>query len=76
MKPEQSREPKRPATRRTRKRKVEPNVPMHFPCEFWERVLWLRDHRPATFALFSPGFKLSADVYEQQRDQRRLKAAA
>jgi hypothetical protein len=66
----------RPTAKRTRKRKVEPNVPMVFPHPYWERILWLRDHRPTTFAVFSPGFKLSASVYEQQRDRRRLKAAA
>ncbi|HEX8071074.1 MAG TPA: hypothetical protein VF546_14050 [Pyrinomonadaceae bacterium] len=49
---------------------------MRFPCAFWERVLWLRDARPATFALFSPGFKLSAAAYEQQRDRRAERKAA
>jgi len=64
------------AKRPRRERKPAPNVPMRFPHPFWERVLRLRDHRPATFALFSPGFKLSAATYEEQRARRALKRAA
>jgi hypothetical protein len=47
-------------TTKPRKPKAPVNVPMVFPHPFWERVLTLRDTKPQTFALFSPGFKLSA----------------
>jgi hypothetical protein len=59
-----------------RKAKAPVNVPMVFPHPFWERVLTMRDTKPQTFAIFSPGFKLSAATYEVQRDRRALQLAA
>jgi hypothetical protein len=40
-----------------------------FPNEFWESILNIRNEEPKRFNLFSPGFKRSAEVYEDQRDR-------
>ncbi len=42
-----------------------------FPNEFWESILKIKLEDPKRFSLFSPGFKHSAQIYEEQRDRAR-----
>jgi hypothetical protein len=51
-----------------RKTKAAETLPP-FPNEFWEKILVLRRDEPKRFNLFSPGFKRSAEVYEEERDR-------
>jgi hypothetical protein len=46
----------------------EPELPA-FPNEFWESILKIKREDPKRFNLFSPGFKQSAETYEEQRDR-------
>lgn len=58
-------------------KKEEPPPP--FPNEFWEHILLIRATQPRRYALFSVSLKLSAQIYEQQRNRSitlRRKAAA